>query len=894
MARRAPVLLRRLASLLIRGPEAVFVRSDLEDAWERDLARGLSATRAGWRYLGNTLGSAIAVARARPWRPTLPFAFLDVKLGLRMLVKAPVLTGVAVFALAVGIPVGMAPWQFAGALEAPFPVDHGERVRLLRYWDALNSHPDEATAWDYLRWRESLASFESIGALRMSGFNVESDDGLGDPVGGAEVTASIFDVVRVPPFLGRTLDPDDERPGAEPVAVIGYDLWRSRFLGDPQIVGRTVSVGGVSHIVVGVMPEGFLFPVRQQLWVPLRAEVSAGPREGQPLMVLGRLSAGVTFEQADAEVAAVGSRFAAEMPELYGDLRGEVVPSAYIAFGFPRGGFRSFPDFWIAQFFSLLLLGVACLNVGMLIFARTVDRSTELAVRTALGASRGRIVAQVFTEALVLATVAAGVGLLLTDWLPDIALSVVGLSGLLPYWVDFGVTSGTALRALALGAFSAGLAGVIPALRVTGRSVHGTIQTSSQGTTGRGFGWISGALIVADIAVAVMVVGAAAGISDVVLGARHEREGVGIAAEEFLSVQFRLPSTELTPDSDAATRRAFATRVGESQRELVRRLASEPGVRGVAVANVLPRMDHPNRLLEIEGEEPLADGRSRRARVAHVDIDFFDGLGAPILAGRGFAPADLQEGAATAIVNTSFVERLLGGRNPIGRRVRYRGHGAVESSRWYTIVGVVGHLGMHLLRPDQDEGLYVPAAPGEIHPARIAIHLGGDPESFVPRLRAIAREVDPLAVVASPMRLDRLYEGDWYLMIGVTAGGGLLIGILLALAASGLYAIMSFTVAQRTREIGIRTALGARRTSIALTVSRRSMTQIALGVLLGLPMAWMGLGELAGSLPGGAGWAAAGTVALGVGAMALIALLGCAAPTLRALRVDPTEALRGE
>ena len=268
--------------------------------------------------------------------------------------------------------------------------------------------------------------------------------------------------------------------------------------------------------------------------------------------------------------------------------------------------------------------------------------------------------------------------------------------------------------------------------------------------------------------------------------------------------------------------------------------------------------------------------------------NYFDALDHPILAGRAFDTNDLGEDGSAVIVNTTFVKQLLGGRNPIGRRVRYRTQADGEPGPWYEIVGLVGSLGMHVLDPVDDEGMYHPLAPGEINPVRLAIHVGDDPESFTPRLRALASEVDPTAVIVDPIALDRVFEGDWYLVVGMVLGGAILVCILLALAASSIYAIMSFSVAQRTREIGIRTAMGARRWSIAVTVAKRAMMQLGVGVLLGMPIAWRLFSRQTDSTLIGL------VVGIGpsVSVMIIVGLLACTGPTLRALRIMPTEALR--
>jgi hypothetical protein len=331
-----------------------------------------------------------------------------------------------------------------------------------------------------------------------------------------------------------------------------------------------------------------------------------------------------------------------------------------------------------------------------------------------------------------------------------------------------------------------------------------------------------------------------------------------------------------------------------AQQAVVDRLRAEPGVRAVAVANVLPRMDHRIQFVELDGEELPPGSLGHGVRTARVDTGFFDALGKPVLMGRPFNAADLSEGASTVIVNTTFVERLLGGGSPVGRRVRYVSRGLESSGPWYEIVGVVGPLGMHVLTPKQDEGIYHPAAPGAIDPVWLAIDVGLDPEQFAPRLRTIVRDAAPNAVVTRTMSLDQAYEGDSYLVAALALGAVLMMGVLLLLAASGLYAIMSFTVAERTREIGIRLALGASRARIAMQVARRALIQLAIGALLGMPIA----GRIFFELQEDAGRDPSAILAMllalvpGVGIMILFGVVACAAPTLRALRVTPVDALK--
>jgi putative ABC transport system permease protein len=326
-------------------------------------------------------------------------------------------------------------------------------------------------------------------------------------------------------------------------------------------------------------------------------------------------------------------------------------------------------------------------------------------------------------------------------------------------------------------------------------------------------------------------------------------------------------------------------------------------VRSVAVADALPRQDHRHRRTAVEGETTwlTVEGRPGAQAppllpVARVDVGFFDALGTPILAGRGFGQADLTEGASTAIVNTSFVERRMGGRNPIGQRIRFwtgTSEGGGFEDRWYEIVGVVGPLGINVAMPEQDAGVYLPAAPGEIHPLRLAVHLAVEPEAFAPVARSVMADVAPSAVIAQPRPLDRVVPGMWYGYMGSVIALAIILTILVAMAASGIYAIMSFAVSERTREIGIRRALGERRGAVALRVGLRSLVQIALGAVLGTPMAMSlyrltELGYSRNALTFGFEVAFAGAVgvALAIGALA------CLSPVRRALSIEPTEALR--
>lgn len=862
MSASAPWLLRRLAALLIRGSEAPFVLADLDDAFDREVARGMSRAAATLRYLVNMCLSAVHVLRGRFAHSSFRLSWIDVRLGLRMLVKHPTLTIVSLFALAVALPVTLAPMHMALAVEANLPEDPEGRLQLLRIVNGSTNVNDLA------RWRPALTSFDQLAGVRQANYNVELHNNV-DAIQGAEVSAAIFPMLGTAPALGRALTAADETPGAEHVVVVSHDLWHSHFGGRLDVTDNLIRISGLPHRIVGVMPEGFAFPSRQQVWLPLRDQVTPAREDARDLRILGHLRDGVSADAAQSEFTTTA--LAGVRVEPGERLVPEVVPTSFLMFNFPKGGFRATTDFRMAQLLTIVPLLIACLNVGLLIFARTAARASEFAVRTALGASRSRILTQVFTESFVLVMFATGAGLWLLHWVPERALTMAGVT--LPYWINTGVTMPIVIGGLLLGVVAAGIAGVIPVWRTTSRSVHHTMQKARAGKSGTRFGGFSTVLIVADVAVAVAVIGLATAVGRQIKETTANEGSDGITAAHYLSFS-------LQPSSRSDTQSA-----------LVERLKAEPGVRGVAVATVLPRMEHPTTRIE------LADAPSRlsRARWAQVDPHFFSELRQPVLAGRGFTTADLLPSANTAIVNTQFVANVLNGANPIGQRVRFiGGDDAAEPGPWLEIVGLVGHLGMRSVNADMDTGIYRPLAPGAAGQVRVAVEVGADPLSFVPRLREIIWQVDPTAVVSAFAPLNEVYEGDWYVMAAAVAGGFVLVGVLLTMAVSAIYAIMSFTVAQRTREIGVRIALGADRTQVVMQVARRAFVQIAAGVALGMLLTGTLLFELLReSAPTGSPRLAIVLALLpGVAMLVVIALASCAAPTLRALRISPVEALR--
>jgi predicted permease len=813
-----------------------------------------------------------------------------VKLGVRMLGKQPILTVVAGLTLVLGIPAALMPMHVQGIYHLDLPFDEGDRIVGLRNWDLEANRPSLRVLHDLEVWNETLGSFESLAAVRSQAWNVHSPDGRAAEVRGSEVTASVFPLLRVPPLMGRTLLAADEIRGAPDVVVISEDLWASRFARDPDIVGKSVGIGRRTHSIVGVMPRGFYFPMDDHLWVPLRAHpddfaVGAGP----DLLVIGRLAGGASRSGAEAELETVGARLATEWPETHAMLDPELVSFPILALGERATG----PATWeiaLLQIFSLALLAIVCGNIGTLILARTAMRMNEISVRTALGASRPRILGQLFIEALVLSVGATLVGLVLAQEV------VVGfatrLFDYLPYWFDFALGPRSVGIALAVAAGCAGLAGVLPAVKATSPRIQQNLQRSSRGASIR-FGPVTTVLIVAEVAVSVGFLCFGVAVSIPFLRDRT-REG-GVALERYVMASFRTPGVPPSRDEDVeAHEEAFRTRTARNHESLRDRLAAHPSVRAVAMGQHLPGIDLGSRRIVLEGTGATDDAPSGWASAPRVHFDYFRDMGLGVLVGRAFTASDV-DGAPDAhrpavVVNDAFVEHVLGGGNALGRRLRYvTAPGSTE--QWFEIVGVVETFGTNLNNPARGEAMYHPLGSADMHPMRYLVEVAGDPAAFLPTLRTIAADVDPEATIQNAQPLTQLVErGRMEMRVASTLILGLsAIGMILA--ATGLYALMSVTVSQRTREIGIRTALGARAGSIVMTIARRTLVQLLAGVALGCIFGWWIVGQITedaefaiDNVPG--------LIAAVAAAVVVFSALACLSPTLRGLRIQPTEALR--
>jgi putative ABC transport system permease protein len=843
-------------------------------------------------------------------------SWLDFKLGFRMLARYPMLTVVGSLAMAVAIGVGAGTFEVITRLTNPsLPLPNGDRIVGLNYWDRTEPGVRAPSSYDALTWREGLRNVEDIGAFRLVQRNLIVGDQVGEPVDAAEISAAAFRVTGVPPLMGRVLVDADESPGSPAVVLLGNRLWKMRFGADPAVIGRVVRLGATQATVVGVMPEGFAFPIRQSLWTPLRmSELAQEPGRGQPLRIFGRLATGVELTKAQAELTAFGSRVAQQFPKEYENLKPQVLPYAESFIEMPqdflvRAGIHSI------NAFGALFLVVICGNIALLMFARAATREREILVRRALGAARSRIVMQLFTEALVLAAIAAVLGLTATDFALKWTLAALSTEAEgWPFWLEGGVSATTLTYSALLTLLAAVVAGVGPALKITRRKLEVGLRQSSAGAGGLRMGGIWTGVIVVQIAATVLFTAVAYVVQRQAAGIASAR--AAFPAEEYLAVRLELDREGLAERGSLGEEdESFRRRYEAIARELEQRVAAEASVAGVTLAEQLPLMPSRGAVIELDeldgagASEPVT-GRELFVSTAAVDPDFFEVFQTPIVAGRVFAPHDMGVGANTVVVNHLFVDKILAGRNAVGRRIRYKvdDSQAVDGSRepgpWFEIVGVVRDL---VPDPELPLNLDNPGKTVVYHtlgsnrtqssPLYLAAHVrSGDPTSVLPALRRMAAEISPGLRLSDIQRLDQGTSTDARAWNGIANVILLVSAIALGLSLAGIYAITSFTVSRRTREIAVRMALGAQISNVVANVFRGPFFQVAVGIAVGCVMMGSLVAVAMRDSDVGVGTVtrhAALLLVYGATMMGVCAL-ACIGPLLRVFRVEPTDVLRDD
>jgi putative ABC transport system permease protein len=798
----------------------------------------------------------------------------DLKLSARLLVKYPGLTLVASLGITVAVTICAAFFSFVSASFYPtLPLDEGDRLVGLENWDVAGNNENRRSLHDFVTWRQDMKSVVDISAFEdiQAGLVIGSESPAVVKV--AAMTARGFQAARVPPLLGRYLVEDDEREGAAPVLVIGYDAWVKRFAQARSVIGQNVRLGDTIHTIVGVMPERFGFPVNHQFWTPFRANpLTVARGAGPELFVFGRLAPGATMEMAQAELATIGRNTAAAFPKTHAQLQPRVYPYTRPLLDIQEevGG-----QIFTMQLVISLLVVVVALNIAMLVYARSALRRGEIAVRTALGASRRRIVTQFFAEALVLAIGPAlmGLGLSQVVWRFGNAIMEMDLEIEAPFWADYGLRPGTMLYTAGLAVLAAVIFGVLPALQATRRSKQSDVRQLGGGT-GIRLGRMWATLVVAQVAIAVAILPSA------VKGGLSQMSPV-------------LTRPAFDPDTFVWARLvADKGEFGERLTDVMRRLRAEPDVAGVTfVAGVRGRT---GRLpLEVEGMN-AAELRGDHGTVSvGVDRAYFDIYGLRLVAGRGFEAQDTDAASRAIIVNRSFVRKVLAGANALGRRVRFATATGPQYGPWHEIVGVVDNLQTNPIDPDPiPANVYFALAPQHLRAVSIAVQMRAhDSPTVGAKLREITAEVDPA------LQLDNVNSGipeKRDELLAVRLGGVVLSVILLTVfvfSAAGVYALMSFTVAQRRREIGIRAALGASPRRLLIGIFTRVARQIGFGIVAGVVVAIAIDRVTANTASGGLAAIALPAIAL---TMAVVGGLAAVGAARQGLNTQPSAALRAE
>ena len=806
----------------------------------------------------------------------------DFKLGFRMLVTYPGLTLAGGLALAIAIGVGAAWYQVWGNILTPtIPLPEGDRLVLVQTRNTLTNQPESRVAHDFLEWQRELQTIEELGAYRTGISTLLVGGAPPAIIPSGEMTPDAFRTARVTPVLGRGLQDADAAPGAPAVVVLGYELWQRSLGGRPDVVGLTATLGGSPATVIGVMPEGFAYPYNQQAWVPLQIRAPYNPLEGEPLSVVGRLAPGVTREQADAELRVVGERAASALRNTHANLRSRVVPlSGDDVNAAAMLAARSLP--------ALLVLFVACMNVGTLIYARTAMREGEIAVRSALGASRARIVGQLFVEALLLALVSAALGLLAADRAIRFGLDLVAARfAAAPFWSIRGVGFTTILYAGGLAVAAAAALSVLPALRATRRDLQSSLANLGAGRATLRFGRVWTGAMIAQVALTAM------GLPAALTAASAVARGVSIR-NEFPSADFVTAGLDLHRSNEDAAR-VYA--------ELERRLRQAPETVAVTFATYVPGaspegLAQPVTVESTEGGAPAFDAF---VLTPAVGPRFFETIGRPIIAGRDFQEGDRIGSVRTVIVNESFArlfQRQTGLGSPLGARVRERTGGSgpeAGQQPWYEIVGVARDIGLDPSGDGYEEAAYVfhAATPATAAPLVTLIRVRGNAGGLAARLPVIAANVDPGLAVQQPLPLNeivQLRDRTGFALVGALGGVALLV---LAMSAMGIFSLMSVSVSRRTREIGLRTALGANPRQVVVAVlSRAAIVMASGGVGGGALLLW--IVSVRGTSSGPADDISPYVPWLAVTALVMIAtgVLAALGPARRALRINPTDALR--
>ena len=882
------VFLQRLAALFRRrrleDDLAAELRSHLEMAGEVNVRKGMTAENARREALRGLGGVEQTKELYRDQRglPMIETTLQDLRFGFRMLRRSPGFSSLAILCLTLGIGANAAVFSWIeGILFRPYPaVTHQERLLALTGTARGESGPSAISWPDLVDLQRSCTLFDAFIVNKITGTTFSVGD-RAERASGSIVSANYFDAIGVRPILGRGFEPgEDTGRNAHPVTVISYQLWKGRFNGDPQVIGKTQRLNGVLHTIVGVAPEGFYGTFvgwGMQFWVPASMEeiFEAGgykleDRGARWIEAYVRLKPGVTPAQAQEEISVVAKRLEADYPDTNRGRGVKLWPLWQTPF---NNAGTLLPTLEIMLAVVVFVLLIACANVGNLLLVRSFARRHEMTVRLAIGAGRGRLVKQLVTEGLILAAFGAAGGLVVAHWCRHTFVLLfparAGVAMHLPGEIDWRVLALSAGICLA----TTLLLGLVPAMQTRKLDLAGALKAESAGVVGgRGNAWIRSGLVMVQVSLSfVLLVGA------------------GLLMQSLQKVRTASPgfSTRgvLNTAVDLVSAGYDVERAKNFQDELIDRVKALPGVESAAFARVTPLGygTYSSTPIAVDGYQPPPEEQPT-VQYNEVGPDYFATMGIPLVSGREFARTDDEKAAPVAVVNETMAGKYWRGRNPIGERVQVKG-------RWMQVVGVAKDSKYQSVRETPEPFFYVPRRQNFSIGAALNIRT---PLTVETMATTLAREVHALDANLAPYEVITLQEqlgrSTSPQLVAVTLVG-ILGGLALLLAAIGLYGVMSYAVSQSTHELGLRMALGAGTSNLMRLVMSRGLTLTAGGVLLG-GMVALALTRLLGNLL----YKVSPRDPLAFGSALLVmmaaATAACFLPAWRATRTDPARALR--
>ena len=856
------------------------IRNHIETETQDNIDRGMSpeeARYAAMRKFGNV--TRIKEDTNEVWSMVwLEQLLQDVRFGLRMLRKSPGFTAVAVLTLALGIGANTYIFSVVDALVFR-PMAFPDPARLVALWERVPSaglNRNELAPANFLDWKQQNHVFDHIAAYSWWNANL---GGVERPehLHGIQVTPDFFTTLEAQPVLGRAFLPEEGTPGKDLVAMLGYDLWRDHFAADPSILGKPVLLNGIKYTVVGVMGANFNYTTGAQVWSPLTfpPDVQAN-RGGHYLLAVAHLAAGVRREAAQAEMSAIASQLAQQYPQTNTGRDINVMPLMESEVGEARA-------LLVIMLMAVgLVLLIACANISNLMLARAGNRQRETAIRVALGATRLRLIRLSLVESTLLGLLGGGLGILLVFLFLKFPLFQIprDFARLIPGWGKIAINTPVLLFTLVVSLSTGLIFGLLPALGASRPNVSDTLKEGAPSASmGRRRGRLRNVLIVAEVAVSLALL-ATAGL--MMRSFVHlEQVSPGFNPDRVLTMFIALPSAKYNSDQQVAT----------FYEQLLDRVQNLPGVQSTAAANILP-MSKMNTIsnIRIDGRPEPKPGEEPGANVRAVSNSYFQTMQIPIDRGREFTSQDSAEGQQVVAVNEAFAARFWPGEDPIGKRVRLSG--PLNTEPWRIVVAVVGNIRNQMDVPSPAE-MYFPLRQQTRPTMVLVIRTATDPRRLTESVRAQVVALDGDLPVFDVMTME-----DWrsISVLPQKIAGSLMAafaGFALVLSAMGLFAVIAYSVSERTHEIGIRIALGAGRREIFRLVVGQGMLLALFGLLLGLPLA-LGMGRAVAGLLYGIAPNDFTTFA-GVSAiLAAVALAACCVPARRAMGVDPMVALRHE